>query len=72
MSSSNSLLPPSFSVASMGEGQPEPELQMWPSQQASGGPPRRAWGRGCPGRRVLHNEVLSLWGRFSEPPLLGI
>jgi hypothetical protein len=31
-----------------------------------------AWGRGWPGRRAPHNEVLSLWGPLSELLLLGI
>lgn len=30
------------------------------------------WGRGCPGRRTPHNEVLSLRGPLSELLLLDI
>lgn len=33
--------PPHPRGPAMGEGRPVPEPQMWPSQQARGGPPRR-------------------------------
>lgn len=69
----------SSSVTSRGGGVVVTEPQMWPSQQARGGLPRRVnatqfwgWGRGCPGWPALHNEVLSLWGPCSGALLIDI
>lgn len=67
------------SVASHGGGAAGPGPRCGPVSRPvvahrGGSMPRQfwGWGRGCPGWRALHNEVLSLQGPLSEPLLLDI
>lgn len=63
---------PSSQWLAWGKGSQSPSSRCGPVSRPAVALQGGLGGRGCLGWRVPHNEVLSLWGRFSELPLLGI